>query len=52
MYANLGLDDTLTPYVDMLRGFASNHENDTCFQIGFVMGVDDYIIYAGLDKIP
>ena len=31
---------------------ASNHENETCFQVGFVMGIADCIIYAGLDEIP
>ena len=31
---------------------AANHENDTCFQIGLVMGITDCIFYAGLYKIP
>ncbi len=30
---------------------AANHGNDTCFQIGLLMGMADCIIYAGLDKI-
>ncbi len=30
---------------------AANHENDTCFQVGLVMGIADCIFYAGLDEI-
>ena len=31
---------------------ADNHENDTCFQVGLVMGIAVCMIYAALDKIP
>ncbi len=31
---------------------AANHENDTCFQVGLVMGIADCTFCAGLDKIP
>ncbi len=40
------------PRLFVLRIVAANHENDTCFQVGLVMGIADCIIYAGLDKIP
>ncbi len=29
---------------------AANHENDTCFENGLVMGSADYMYYAGLVK--
>ncbi len=31
---------------------AANRENDTFFQIGFMMGIADCVIYACMDKIP
>ena len=30
----------------------ANHENDTCFQVGLVMGIADCIFNTDLDKIP
>ncbi len=30
---------------------AADRENDTCFQIGFVICVAECVFYAGLDKI-